>query len=191
MKPATYDLVYSDNALCAFLAAIVRAFEKNVGRENYLGRTAMQKLSYFAQVLGVPIPCSFEIYTYGPYAEKVTFSIDSLLADDVVEDRSTNSNYSNYKPGPNAGEILSKYKNVIGPHTDTIDQVVKTLGTLSPKQFELLATLHFTYHRLKQIKRKDPGKRDVIDEFRAIKKDKFESSEIDGVYSALKSARLI
>ena len=78
------NLVYSDDLCSAFMAAIVRSYEQYVGGSHYLGRTAVQKLVYFAKALGVPIPCSFEIYTYGPYSDKVTFSVDSLLADDVL-----------------------------------------------------------------------------------------------------------
>ena len=84
------NLVYSDDLCSAFLAAIVKSFEQKYPKE-YLGRTAMQKLTYFAKAVGIPIPCSFGIYTYGPYSDKVTFSIDSLLADEVLTDLSTNS----------------------------------------------------------------------------------------------------
>lgn len=191
MKTAQHELVYSDSALCAFLTAIVRAFERFHGNQHYLGRTAMQKLSYFAQVLGAPIPCSFEIYTYGPYSEKVTFAIDSLIADDVLEDKSANTNYSNYRLGGNGNQILSKYHPAIDPYADTIEQVVKVLGKLEPGQFELLATLHFIGRRLKEIKRREPSKKEVIDDFCAVKKNKFDKAEIETVYSALKSANLM
>jgi uncharacterized protein YwgA len=52
-------LAYSDDLLSAFTAAIIRSYEKHVGGRHYLGRTAIQKLVYFAKTLGVPIPCSF------------------------------------------------------------------------------------------------------------------------------------
>lgn len=185
------ELVYSDNPLCAFLTAIVEAFEKHHGNQHYLGRTAMQKLSYFSQVLGVPIPCSFEIYTYGPYAEKVTFAIDSLLADDVLMDRSSSSNYSNYRLGDNGRQVLGKYKSVVQPYVSRIERVVNTLGKLEPRQFELLATVHFVGGRLKQLKKREPSKKEVIDEFCAIKGDKFDKPTIENVYSALKAAHLL
>ena len=66
------DFVFSKNLCAAYIAAIVRSFEKQ-HKHGYLGRTALQKLAYFSKELGVPVPCSFEIYTYGPYSDAVTF----------------------------------------------------------------------------------------------------------------------
>jgi uncharacterized protein YwgA len=146
-KPA-----YSDDLRSAFMAAIVRSYEKRIGGGHFLGRTAIQKLVYFAKTLGVPIPCSFEIYTYGPYSDAVTFSVDSMLADDVLKDISKDpQKYSNYRLGDNANELLNAYQTVIEPHQRVINMVVESLGNFGPQQLELVATLHFIHQRLKQI----------------------------------------
>jgi hypothetical protein len=185
-------LAYSDDLRSAFMAAIVRSFEKWVGGGHYLGRTAIQKLVYFAKTLGVPIPCSFEIYTYGPYSDAITFSVDSMLADDVLKDISKDQNkYSSYRLGDNANELLNAYRTVIEPHLRAIDAVVQSLGSFEPKQLELIATLHFIHQRLKQIQRQEPPKDQVLAEFRRVKKDKFRLEEVDGFYDALKRAELI
>jgi hypothetical protein len=174
------------------MAAIVRSYQEHVGGRHYLGRTAMQKLVYFAKVLGVPIPCSFEIYTYGPYSDTVTFSVDSLLADDVLTDISNNPlSYSNYRLGQNAGEILGRYDDLIEPHRAKIDAVVKSLGNFEPQELELIATLHFIHHRLKQILRRPPQKAEVVEEFQRVKGDKFSQEQIDSFYGALKAAKLV
>jgi uncharacterized protein len=186
------NLAYSDNLLSAFMAAIVRSYENKVGGGHYLGRTAIQKLVYFAKTLGVPIPCSFEIYTYGPYSDSVTFSVDSMLADDVLKDISNvPQKYSNYRLGENADEILNAYRPSIGPYQQAIDDVVRSLGSFQPSELELVATLHFIHHRMKQIQRREPSKEQVLEEFRRIKKEKFGQEHVDGFYNALKSAKLI
>jgi hypothetical protein len=186
------NLAYSDDPLSAYMAAIIRSYEKHVGGRNYLGRTAIQKLVYFARALGVPIPCSFEIYTYGPYSDSVTVSVESMLADDVLKDTSSDpQKYSNYRLGDNADEILNAYRSTIGPYQQMIDAVVQSLGEFKPADLELVATLHFVHQRLKQILRKDPSKEQVVEEFRRVKKDKFGTTEIDGFYNALKDAQLI
>jgi len=185
-------LVYSNNLLSAFTAAIVSSHQEHIGSRHYLGRTAIQKLVYFAKTLGVPIPSSFEIYTYGPYSDSVTFSVDSMLADDVLEDISAApQKYSNYRLGPNANEILNAYRSAIEPYKGAIDAVVKSLGNFEPEQLELVATLHFIYHKLKQILRKDPLEQQVLQEFRRVKKDKFHQEEVKNYYAALKTAQLI
>ena len=189
MNPAS-GLTYCDDLCSAFMAAIVRSFEQH-HPNRYLGRTAMQKLVYFCKVLGAPVPCSFEIHTYGPYSDTVTFAMDSLLADDVLVDRSGNPKYSSYGLGPNADEILGAYGEAIQPHQDKIDAVVANLGNFEPLELELIATLHFIHHRLKQIQRRDPAEAEVVQEFRRVKRDKFSRGEIDAFYAALRRARLV
>jgi uncharacterized protein YwgA len=186
------NLAYSDNPLSAFMAAIIKSYERQIGGRNYLGRTAIQKLVYFVKALGAPIPCSFEIYTYGPYSDSVTASMDSMLADDVLKDTSNDAKkYSNYRLGTNANEILEGYKRLTEPYQRIIDSVVQSLGNFKPAELELVATLHFVYQRLKQIMRGEPTKDQVLAEFRRIKKDKFSQTEVDGFYNALKDAQLI
>jgi uncharacterized protein YwgA len=185
------DLVYSDDLCCAIMAAVVSSHDEQFDDNHQLGRTAMQKLIYFAKVLGVPVPCAFEIYTYGPYSETVTFSVDSLLADEVLKDTSGRLGWSNYRLGENASKLLDRYDSTIGPYKNVIDAVVKSLATFKPQELELVATLHFIYHRLRQIFRRDPEQAEVIQEFRRIKKEKFTQDQIESFYSALQRANLI
>ncbi len=68
------------------MAAIVRSYEQHVGDGFCLGRAAIQKLVCFAKALGVPIPCSFEIYTCGSRLDAMEFSMDAVLAGEVLKD---------------------------------------------------------------------------------------------------------
>src|SRR5436853_4444314 len=113
------ELVYSNDLCAAFLTAIVKSFQTH-HPTAYLGRTAMQKLAYFVKVLGAPVPCSFGIYTYGPYSDVVTFAVESLLADDVIEDRSSNAKYSNYRLGRNSNELLAAFASDVSLYKDQI-----------------------------------------------------------------------
>jgi uncharacterized protein len=184
------NLVFSDNPCAAFLAAIIHSFEENHPR-GYLGRTAMQKLTYFSQALGVPIPCSFGIYTYGPYSDTVTFTMESLMADDVVEDRSSKPEYSNYRLGSNAHELLGRFEREVIPYTGVINRVVDALGGFKPQELELIATIHFIAGRQQQIHRRGPNKQEVIREFKGVKREKFEDDDISNWYDALNKAGLI
>ena len=71
------ELHFSNDICSAFVAEIIKTFRKQYP-SGFLGRTAIQKLAYFCQVTGVPSPCSFEIYNYGPYSDEVKFSLDSF-----------------------------------------------------------------------------------------------------------------
>lgn len=183
------ELVYSNDRCSAFITAIVKAFEAD-HPASYLGRTAIQKLTYFAKVLGVPVPCSYGIYTYGPYSDTVTFAVESLLADDVIVDTSTNPKYSNYRLGHNAEELLSVFAQEIDPHADKIGQTVKALGSFGPNELELIATLHFIAQRQIQTGGQS-SKNSVVLEFKSIKRDKFHNDEISKWYDALVKAGLI
>ena len=184
------DFVFSRNECAAYVASIVRAFEQH-HKTRYLGRTALQKLAYFSRELGAPIPCSFEIYTYGPYSDTITFTVDSLQADDVLADQSQHSKYSNYKLGPRANEFFGEWDRAIEDHMPIIDTVVEAFGGFSPQDLELIATLHFVAQRQRAIQRAAPTKESVVTEFRQIKKDKFPVNTINSWYDSLRNAKLI
>lgn len=183
------ELVYSNDLRSAFLTEIVQSFA-NVYPNRELGRTAMQKLTYFTKVLGVPVPCSFGIYTYGPYSDQVTFTVASLLADDVIGDESGTPERSNYRPGPNSQELLAEFAERLGPYEEKIKRVVTALGKLRPNQLELVSTLHFLASRQKQIY-KSFSEDSVLDEFKSIKGDKFSDRDIRACYESLASTGLV
>lgn len=183
------SLLYSNDLCSAFLAEIVRAFE-TYHRKHYLGRTAMQKLAYFSQALGVPIPCSFEIYNFGPYSDAVTFSVESMLADDILQDISSNEKYSNYRLKPSAPQFEKPILNSVYQHRKKIHDVVKALGKFGPAQLELIATLHFIATKMKSLGQ-PPIKQDVLEQFVRVKKDKFSEAEVSSWYDSLHAAKLI
>jgi len=185
------ELTFSNNLRGAYLAEFVRAFQKHYPN-GFLGRTAIQKLTYFARATGVPVPCSFEIYNYGPYSDQVTFAVDGLLADQVLMDTSTNSSkYSNYRLAVEKPVFPQELQRKVGPHKAQIECVVKNLGHFRPAQLELIATLHFVHHRLASTHGKKPAQSAVIAEFLGIKGDKFDKDEVAAWYGALKNAGLV
>lgn len=182
-------LLFSNDLCAAFLAEIVRAFEASY-RRHYLGRTAIQKLAYFSQALGVPIPCSFEIYNFGPYSDAVTFTVESLMADGVLKDASTNPKYSNYRLNSGRHPFDREIVNNVAKYRGVIDNVVKMLGKFEPAQLELLATLHFIGNKMRSLGQ-DPTKDSVLAQFFHIKGDKFEYAQVSSWYDSLKTAKLV
>ena len=52
----------------ALLAKVVQEAAEITQRQGgFLGRTAIQKIVYFLQVLGVPMRYRFEVFHYGPF----------------------------------------------------------------------------------------------------------------------------
>jgi hypothetical protein len=185
------EITFSDNLCCAYVAAVAQAFQQRHPR-GFLGRTAIQKLVYFSKVLGVPIPCSFEIYTYGPYSDAITFCVESLLADEVLSDTSPDPRaFSNYRLGPRADELLARFEAPIAPHRATIELVTEVFGGFRPEELELIATLHFIADRKRRIRGREPTRSGVVREFVQVKGDKFTEAQVNAWYDALKKSGLI
>lgn len=184
------ELTYSNNLRAAYLAEFVRAFEKYYP-SGFLGRTAIQKLAYFARATGVPMPFSFEIYNYGPYSDQVTFAVDGLLADEVLRDTSPNSSkYSNYRLASHAVRFPASLQKQVSEFAPQIEAVVKNLGSFRPEQLELIATLHYVHHRQTALGKR-PTQASVMSDFFRIKGNKFDKNEVSSWYDALKRAGLV
>jgi uncharacterized protein YwgA len=182
-------LLFSNDLTSAFLTEIVRTFQQHHGN-HYLGRTAMQKLAYFSQVVGVPIPCSFEIYNFGPYSDTITFSVESMIADDLIQDISTNPKYSNYRLKPGAPQFSPEIASKVDSYKQKIANVVHTLGKFDPPQLEVLATLHFIAAKIRSLGG-DSDKETVMNQFFKVKRDKFSVDEVSSWYEALKTVKLV
>jgi uncharacterized protein YwgA len=151
----------------------------------------LQKLVYFSRAVGVPIPCSFEIYNFGPYSEEVTRSATALLADEALQDRSNTGTYSSYAVGMNANEFSKEFLEETARYRPLIDSIVRVLGPSKPGSLELVATLHFVNARQKGISGRRPAKESVMAEFRSIKGTKFPEGEMDSWYHWLEISNLL
>ena len=184
-------MVFSDNLAAAYVAAVVELFNKK-HPDRYLGRTALQKLLYFAKAMGAPLPFSFEIYTYGPYSDRLSFLVEGMLADETLEDRSPEpGRYSNYRITERGQALLEKYTGCLEPYKAVLDQVVSIFGAFRPDTLELIATLHFLVQQVKREKRVGDLKEEVVGRFLGIKGAKFPEDQVYSCYGALEKSGLI
>jgi len=184
-------MVYSDNVGAAYVGAIVELFNK-WHPDRYLGRTALQKLLYFAKALGVPLPFSFEIYTYGPYSDRVTFVAEAMLADETLQDTSKEpERYSNYRITERGKDLLERYSQHLEPHREVLEKVVRVFGRFDPNTLELIATLHFLARQVKRQWPEAPLKEEVLRRFLAIKGERFSQDDVSSWYKALEESGLI
>jgi uncharacterized protein YwgA len=66
----------------ALLAKVVKEATAVAPKEGgYLGRTAIQKIVYFLQVLDVPMRYRFEVCHYGPFCTTILGDLEWLMAD--------------------------------------------------------------------------------------------------------------
>src|SRR5580704_10076574 len=78
-SPTRGQIFFSDKVADALVAYLIKS-DKSVSSKT-LGRTILQKLCYFAEASGVPLPFRFEIYHYGPFSQEIFDRAESLLLD--------------------------------------------------------------------------------------------------------------
>jgi len=160
--------------------------------KGYTGRTAIQKMIYFARELGVPIDYRFQIYYYGPYAESLASDVERMVAYGVLEDASNNrGQYSDYRLGPNDQHVFEGHRSVIDKYGTKIAQVASMFKDLKPDALELLSTLHFIDRKLKAEGSSRPKKEQVMTEFRDVKGEKFAQGQIEDAYDAMQRVGLL
>src|SRR5271168_5186579 len=95
----------------ALLAQVVKeAAAVSPKQGSYLGRTTIQKILYFLQVLDVPMRYRFEVSHYGPFCHTILGDTEWLMADKVITDSSPNTEkYSKFMPGPACDELIAKH----------------------------------------------------------------------------------
>jgi uncharacterized protein YwgA len=178
-----------EHALMAMIAKEAAGVSQDQG--GYLGRTAMQKIVYFLQVLDVPMRYRFELFHYGPFCQNILADLDWLLADEVICESSPDpSKYSKYKPGPACDELLAKHAAKLDQYRETLNSTVKALLPLKPDHLELIATLDYAFREVKATLAKKPPRKDVIARFKEFKGEKFKENAIAETYDRLEGAGL-
>lgn len=174
----------------ALVTLVVEEFQKT--SQGHLGRTAIQKICYFAQSLGVPLNFEFKILYYGPYSHELASEVELLLASDVLEDTSKKpSAYSALRLGPAAHKLLETYPELTERYRPTVARVAAAFGELGPSTLELLSTLHFIDRRLRASGTEHPSRDEVVKRFQQVKQDRFSKGEIEAAYDAMRRAGLI
>lgn len=178
-----------EHALLAKVVKEAAAIAQNEG--GYLGRTAIQKIVYFLQVLDVPMRYRFDVHHYGPFCDSILGDTEWLIADGVIVDDSTNTErYSKFTPGSANDELIAKYSSKLQEHEGTIRNTVKALLPLKPDHLELIATLDYAFRETRAIAGEKPARNAVIARFREFKGEKFSEAEIGKTYDQLEGAGL-
>ncbi len=152
-----------------------------------IDRTALQRFMYFLKVSGVPLAINHRIHYYGPYSYEVTDRVEWLEIRDVIEDNSPNRR-SQYRPGSNAHDPITEYRQELVGFRSNIDNVMRELTRRSPRETELLASVSFV--RGTAMREDDDSDERAIREIKRIKGSKFESQEIEDAIACLKNSMM-
>jgi len=104
------------------------------------GKTRFQKLAYFLQEAEqVPLGLNFRMHHYGPYAYELETRLQWLRVSDLVDVDDARID------GPVVIDISERGREVARgeAHQEELRRVLENLGRKSPRQLELLATVHY------------------------------------------------
>ncbi len=121
---------------------------KLVGKapNQYLGHTAIMKLTYFLQVLKkVPLGYDFRFYYYGPYDSDVLGDLNYAECLGVVNSEVEYYPKGGYgyrvSRGKAADEIDEKAKDFLKKYEDDINWVIQKFGNRNASQLELVSSI--------------------------------------------------
>ncbi len=176
----------------ALLAKVVKEAANVAQTERgFLGRTALQKIVYFLQVLDVPMRYRFDVHHFGPFCEAILGDTEWLLADEAIAESSNNrEKYSKYTPGRACDELIARHAPKLARYEEAIKSTVKALLPLKPDHLELIATLDYAFREVKATLGRKPDKRKVLARFREFKGDKFEEKEVAETLDRLETSGL-
>lgn len=180
----------SDQALLAYV--IKKAYElDNSDKKSYIGRTAIQKITYFTSVLGVPSSYRFDMYTFGPFSSEILQDMEWLEADEIIVDESNDKKRKSfYRPGPMASALIKEHQEFITKHKAILDMVIKGLAKADANTLELAATLDFLYRWYKASAINEPIRQLVLKRLEEIKPGKFTQEQANRMFDWLVKSRL-
>ena len=169
---------------------IQRVVERLVEQRKDVGKTKVQKISYFLQeAVGVPLKYRFRMHYFGPYSDDLDNALSLSRALGYVK-IAPDPNGFGYRVTP--GEItkdrwFEKYNvaHDTGVEEQTVDDTIDILGTLKVHELELYASIHF-------IGRPESGrtKEDTLATVRKVKPG-FSAIQVENAYQELQEANLI
>jgi len=145
------------------------------------GKKALQKLVYFSQVEGLPMRFDYVLYKYGPYS----FELDSLTKEMEYFEQIK----FNYVNGGYEISVVDDVPSLEPEEINKLEAVIERYGAFSPKDLELLSTVHFIVTDMAEIYRKKDV-HEILSRVKSIKRDKFSWNEIEDAYNKLQEWRL-
>jgi uncharacterized protein YwgA len=180
---------FGDKIADAILANLIKSYKE--ANDNALGRTVLQKLSYFAKAAGAPLPFRFEMYHYGPFSQEIFYRTEDLLADGVILDRSSDRERSDFVPGPNLTVFLERFSEVLGQYKSSLKRVATMFTSLDPSQLELVSTIHYIHSSHREWFKRAPTKDRVVASVEQIRGNRFSREVVHRAYEVLREAALL
>jgi hypothetical protein len=142
------------------LAVILRVIE----REPYrwpIGRTAFQKLAYFATEAGIPTGLAYAKNSFGPFAPGLKRLQTRLVNNGVISEH-RNGRMFEMTTGASYREAATLHREELGEYRRAMEQVADLLLRADTNQAEILASAHFAWKSLVADGQESPSDEDVV-----------------------------
>ena len=143
--------------------AIVEILSR-IEKEPYhwqIGRTAFQKIVYFATEAGIPTKLTFSRGSFGPHSPDLKRRIAALVNNGLVEEKPLGKMFAIYV-GQTYWDARRAYEHSISAWTQIIEKVSDLFMRMNTQQAEIAATAHFAYLELKNHSSRSPEELEVL-----------------------------
>ena len=174
------------------LARRIELIREIVRRHGDIGKTKIQKITYFLQEsVGLPLGYPFRMHYYGPYSDELDGTLSLTKSLGYVDINPDPNGFGYHVTTVEESEDMSwqGYDRRIDPEIkdriEVIDDAIEILGGLDTPEIELYATIHFIGGP-----KSNYSKEQTLQTVRRLK-PKFNDYEISDAYQTLKNANLI
>lgn len=125
---------------------------RTIDQEPYhwsVGRTAFQKIAYFATESGIPTGLKYSRGSYGPYAPELKRQITALVNNGLVREERLGRMFAIHT-GQTFDDARRVYADQLRGWRDTIDRITDLFMRMNTQQAEVAATVHFVAAELRQ-----------------------------------------
>ena len=145
------------------------------------GKTRFQKLAYFLQEAEqVPLGLNFRMHHYGPYAHELEMRLQWLRVSDLVDVDDARID------GPVVIDISERGREAAKgqAYQEELQRVLENLGRKSPRQLELLGTVH-CLAQTTGYDGSEQGRSRLNDAVKVWKEQRFSRQQIDDAIDEL------
>lgn len=126
-----------------------------------IGRTAFQKMAYFATESGIPTGLHYGRGSYGPYAENLKRHLSALVNNGLIREERLGRMLA-VCTGPTFADARRAYAEQLGRWRDAMDKIADLFLRIDTHQAEVAATVHFAAAELKQTASAKPREMDIL-----------------------------
>jgi uncharacterized protein YwgA/O-acetyl-ADP-ribose deacetylase (regulator of RNase III) len=127
-----------------------------------VGRTAFQKIAYFATECGIPTGLKYQRGSYGPYAPALKERITALVNNGLVQEEQLGRMFA-IRVGQTFSDARKAYESQIREWEPIIDKIADLFMRMNTQQAEVAATVHFAAQEAKARPEEKPTEKEVLD----------------------------